>query len=334
MGNFFNEQVDGLISRYLDGRITDDELVELRSWLEESEEHRKHFVEMAAVKSASDVLGNPEFSEKQRRMLERINNRIDIHTSSSKAGRRLFHISWGVAAAFIVAAGLLFVLERYPSDGGKVVEQVSPQVLSYINVSSEICPVRLEDGTEVLLGPDTRLDYRVSEYGDQRERLADIQGKAYFDVKKDTARPFVVNSGDLLVRVLGTRFIVESHPDSTDTKIFLEEGSIRLETPDKVNLVQLTENQRAVHHKENGELDVESSEVSPYVLNHFKRISFRRISMSELIGELERMFKVRLYADHADGDTVYEINFYRTNTLDEVLDIVHALTGVRIRQRV
>ena len=325
-----DEHINRLISGYVRKDSTEKELSELYEWLEASDENLRYFREMVKLSSTVRTFNDPDFDANRQNMLTRLNCRIDSQAAApEKKITGKLRIWSGVAAAVVLLAGSFF---WYRSMEEKPVAP-APQILSYFNPTSETTPVLLEDGTEVLLGPESRLDYHTGEFDGHTERIADIQGKAYFDVMRDTTRPFIVNSGELLVRVLGTRFIVESHPDSTCTKILLEEGSIRLQTPERNNLVRLSAGQEALYLKEEEDLDITAVEVVPYVLENYKRLSFRQITIDGLIAQLGKIYHTELYCDQPTDNTTYEINCYRSNTLEEVLDIIYALTGVRLQER-
>ena len=86
--------------------------------------------------------------------------------------------------------------------------------------------------------------------------------------------------------------------------------------------------------KEEEDLDISTVEVMPYVLENYKRISFPHITIDELISELGKIYKTELYTDQPTDNTTYEINCYRTNTLEEVLEIIYVLTGVRLQEKI
>ena len=326
-----DEHISQLISSYISRSASDEELSELYSWLEESEENCKYFSEIISISSLSRTFNDSALEDRRGQMLLRLNSRIDAQEIIPVRKSHIFkHLLFGIAASTVFIAGLFIThnkLNNKPVD-------ISSSVLSYQNTSSDITTYELEDGTIVFLTPNSHIDYHLDHHDGVSHRVADIQGKAYFDVKKDSSSPFIVNSGDLLVRVLGTRFIVESHPDSSTIQILLEQGSVRLQTPEGENLVRLSKNQKATYTRNDRELDVETVEVASYVLDNFKRISFRQITIEDLILELQKLYHVELYTDQEYDDTRYEINIYRDNTLSDVLDIIDVLTGVRLRQRI
>ncbi|WP_338395336.1 FecR family protein [Fulvitalea axinellae] len=82
--------------------------------------------------------------------------------------------------------------------------------------------VQLPDGTRIRLNADTKLEY-LQGFSQRRVRL--VNGEAYFDVAKDSLRPFslkITESGRL--RVLGTAFNVRAYSD--DPVVSLVHGRV------------------------------------------------------------------------------------------------------------
>ena len=121
--------------------------------------------------------------------------------------------------------------------------KLSPQKIAYNTIQTENKKIRnkkvqihrlsiprgetfkvvLSDGTEVLLNSDSRLSYPTVFKG--KERVVSLEGEAYFNVTKNTEHPFIVKSGNVQVRVLGTEFNMCSYtPDNV--RVTLIEGKV------------------------------------------------------------------------------------------------------------
>ncbi len=84
----------------------------------------------------------------------------------------------------------------------------------------------LSDGTKVWLNSDSRLRYPVA-YG-ERERVVELEGEAYFEVAKDSSRPFRVVSAGQQIEVKGTHFNVNAYRDEPYLKTTLLEGAVSI----------------------------------------------------------------------------------------------------------
>lgn len=128
-----------------------------------------------------------------------------ISTNPSRKTRSLYQVSirWAAAIVFLAVASVL--VWRYTQNS-----QPAPVVLSGAEMSG---PVTLTDGTRVWLHQDAILSFPERFSG--RLRQVELVGEGYFEVFRDTARLFIVTSGQAQIKVLGTSFNVRS----TDSEV-------------------------------------------------------------------------------------------------------------------
>lgn len=86
----------------------------------------------------------------------------------------------------------------------------------------------LQDGTRVWLNAASMIKYPIAFAGKQRK--VEIQGEVYFEVAKDTKKPFIVGFGNDQVEVLGTHFDINSYSDEPKVSVALLEGLVRFQT--------------------------------------------------------------------------------------------------------
>ncbi len=102
----------------------------------------------------------------------------------------------------------------------------------------------LPDGTKVWLNADSRLDYDKS-YGNTIREVS-LVGEAYFDVVKNPARPFVIHTNKMDIKVLGTAFNVKCYPGEKTTETSLIRGSIEVTLKDRQEKIMLKPNEKLV----------------------------------------------------------------------------------------
>ncbi len=86
--------------------------------------------------------------------------------------------------------------------------------------------VKLPDGSLVYLNAASQLKYPIRFDGAQRR--VELSGEGYFEITKDSKRPFLVSTQLQEVRVLGTHFNVNSYQDNGQTVTTLVEGSVKV----------------------------------------------------------------------------------------------------------
>nr|WP_121272944.1 FecR domain-containing protein [Pedobacter schmidteae] len=84
----------------------------------------------------------------------------------------------------------------------------------------------LPDGTKVWLNAASKISFPLQFIGVERKIL--LEGEAYFEVAKNKAKPFIVESKGQRVEVLGTHFNINSYSDENSVKTTLLEGSVKV----------------------------------------------------------------------------------------------------------
>lgn len=102
--------------------------------------------------------------------------------------------------------------------------------------------IKLPDGTSVRLNTDSRLTYMSFAAGKTRE--VTLEGEAYFDVAHDSSRPFIIHTGKINIKVLGTSFNVRNYPQDKELETSLIKGKIEVSLesrPEDIIILKPTE---------------------------------------------------------------------------------------------
>ncbi|WP_342085317.1 FecR family protein [Dyadobacter sp. OTU695] len=141
-------------------------------------------------------------------------------------GRPWYAGIWArVAACAVLAIGLGWAgWQYYHFDGGYNGLVSGKELVERVNTSGKQQVIRLMDGTQVVLYPQSRLSFAETFPADQRTVY--LSGDAYFQVAKDPKRPFLVYTTDLVTKVLGTSFFVRAKDASDKTLVEVREGKV------------------------------------------------------------------------------------------------------------
>lgn len=103
----------------------------------------------------------------------------------------------------------------------------------------------LPDGTKGYLNNGSSLRYPIMFTGKSRE--VELLGEAFFDVRYNKQRPFIIKTVGLDVKVLGTRLNIHSYPNDDYQEITLESGSVELVQRDQGREVMVAEMKAGQH---------------------------------------------------------------------------------------
>ena len=204
-----------LIEKYFDGNITDAEIKELSDWIK-NDRHLQNWWEEEFSKSDAGI--NPVLRDKLfARIKEQTQGKEE--TQGKEKPRTIRMNPWKWAAAIVFPICIAF-FTYYLVDSSQTVG--APFIVKADK--GDKATIELPDGTNVVLNSASQLSY-LNNFGENGRRVQ-LNGEAYFKVAHDEKRAFIVQVGDLEVKVLGTSFNVSAYEDAKDVTVVLLEGKV------------------------------------------------------------------------------------------------------------
>lgn len=185
----------------------------------------------------------------------------------------------------------------------------------------------LSDGTKVFLNADSELKYPV-EFSDGK-RIVDLKGEAYFEVHKDSLRPFIVRINGAEVTVLGTSFNVNTYGDDGQIYTTLVNGSVRVSSVKNGQAEVLKPGMQSVMDVQSGQLTVREVDVEPYVAWREGRFVFRAMTLDLIMRQLQRWYDFEVFYQNPElKDYEFRGVIKRDMDLDKVLSVIKVTTNV------
>ena len=189
--------------------------------------------------------------------------------------------------------------------------------------------LQLSDGTVVYLNARTRL--RFPNYFTGKTREVELEGEAYFDVAKDSARPFIVRTVYHSVKVYGTEFNVFAYPDEPDTHITLVEGSVAVE---RENVIRLHPGEQWHLNKNSGKIEVNDVDVETYAAWKNGRFRFKDTRLEDIMRAVGRWYGVEVVFQEAElKDLLFGCNFSRHSNILPLVRVFEANGKIVIEQQ-
>jgi ferric-dicitrate binding protein FerR (iron transport regulator) len=148
----------------------------------------------------------------------------ETQTSTRKFRRKI--LWFGIPVVLLAVASLFFIL---PAKQKPVTTQLAEAVPPKIEVSTKNgnrSKMQLPDGSQVWLNAGSQLHYDKSFGNNTREVY--LTGEAFFDVVKNTDRPFIIHTISMKLRVLGTQFNVRCYANEETSEASLVHGSLEV----------------------------------------------------------------------------------------------------------
>lgn len=188
----------------------------------------------------------------------------------------------------------------------------------------------LSDGTKVWLNADSKIKYPVSFGQDKRE--VSLRGEGYFEVAKDSARPFIVSTDKMDVKVLGTTFDVNTYEDEGKSFVVLVEGLVevsagkgesRIITPGYMAEVNMHDVQAKIH--------VSKCDTEHYIAWKSGNFSFRNASLTEILKRVSRYYDVTVIREQVFEEEYYTGDVSSDVSLESLLAVIESSTSVSFK---
>jgi len=256
-------------------------------------------------------------------------------TSSVNVGKspihRFFWEGFGqlnrVAAILLLTLGVALLVGRMAEVSPPLEEELvdaSPMVKQ--TGPGEKMQLTLSEGTKVWLNSSSKVEFPQKFATDQR--LIHLEGEAYFEVQRDSLRPFNVITKELTTTVLGTSFNINTKAPGK-TKVSLVSGKVEV-TSSKTQ-TSLSPGEMLDYDNAKASHSVREFEVAKVLAWKEGVLLFQKATLPEVKAELEEWFGVKIKLQNAKGIKWQFSGEYPQQTLEEVLESMSYIKGFDYR---
>jgi transmembrane sensor len=170
----------------------------------------------------------------------------------------------------------------------KIVNNTSAESCSTLVGKGNKSKILLSDGTEVWLNSESSLSY-PSHFG-KNKREVKLVGEAYFKVKKDNSRQFIVDASEMRIKVFGTEFNIKSYPDEDRIYAILVSGSLsvqKVSANDNSQPIFLKPNQKVIFYRDQNKLSVTNNKIASSALT--KKLPDTKSSINHAPVEIKKV---------------------------------------------
>jgi transmembrane sensor len=275
-----------LLDRYFHGECTPEEIAFIEKWYENIESNKS--------------LSPSELDQTETKIW-----------ASIKPARNLFSPFVKIAAAVTLLIGVGAALAIGFFDTKKnipiakvTVRQYNGQLVEALNHTVAPQQIPLSDGSIVTLEPNSSIRYPQVFAADHR--TVELSGEAFFNVKKNPSKPFLVYSKELVTKVLGTSFRITAFDNSEEIVVAVKTGKVSVyqkpasEAASEIKNVILTPNQQLVFRRTE-EVLVKQVVPAPSVVSvdssAYFRMEFDGMPVTEIFEALEKNYGIDIQYD-------------------------------------
>lgn len=243
-----------------------------------------------------------------------------------------------IKAAALVLVVLTPLLYLYTNPAGETEKDFAVNTPDFthgkiVNTQASAMTVVLSDGSHVVLNPGAALTIDADFEDGLRE--LNLAGEAFFDVSRDSLRPFVVKTGNLITTVLGTSFTVKANLLDDDVTVTVKTGKVSLqpvsfEAKDMTEEHILTQNQQVVYNTRDRTFlkrELGAHLPAPEQRNA-KRHRFHDAPVNEILQALEKVHQTRIvFEENAFHGCLLSTSISADENLFTRLDIICKAIG-------
>lgn len=281
---------ESLMQDYLSGSMSAEEMRRLAELLRNDPACREMFRDSLRAYGMASM---PLFEQRKEENLHALRKRLGMPTARRASGFARIGL-WRAAAACALLIGTAW-MAVYLLGGTHRAETLPEPSYCHVKVpQGSRTELRLPDSTLVCLNGGAELTYD-SRFALHDKRCVALTGEAYFKVSKDAKRPFIVNVGQLQVKVLGTTFNVSAYSDRPDIIVSLVEGSVQvLPETETGSGVTLTPNEQAVYHKANRSITVSQVSADLYTAWATRKLNFTNEALGSIWQAIAKEYGVKI----------------------------------------
>ena len=186
--------------------------------------------------------------------------------------------------------------------------------------------LELSDGTRVWLNSVSQLRYPVQFAGNERKVY--LSGEAYFDVQRDTTRPFIVSSDGMDVRVYGTEFNVTAY-EGEPLRTVLVNGKVGMQARSSEEIF-LHPGEMGKYHAEAQKIEVQAVNTRLYTAWKDGTFAFNNETIEQIMGRLSRWYDLNVfYANEEVKSQVVDGIIPQVNNVGDILHLIEGTATVR-----
>lgn len=289
-----------LLAKYILGEANTKEGQRVEEWLGESEDHQREFRQLKRrIELGSKRYKYGVFDPRQA-----------IQKVKFPAKKHYLRILPVAASIIVLIFGVLWFWNKS-----------SLQETVLLSRTGETKVFYLPDSSRVMLSGDSRLAYNA-QFGKTNRELS-LRGEAFFQVKRDTSKPFIVETSLIQVEVLGTSFQVIAQ--KLQAEVAVEKGRVKVTTQDKKQESILETGMSVKYGKKDRKLMISTKEDK----GEQQILKFDNAPLSEVIETLNEYYDshVTLPADYA---TLRITVVFKEVSLEEAIEIINRTLNIQL----
>ncbi|MDX9883935.1 MAG: FecR domain-containing protein [Prolixibacteraceae bacterium] len=253
-----------------------------------------------------------------------VQQKIESRKRRKLSAPMFLRVAAAVAVIFLLG---VFAYQYYTANDSRLPDQLA-------TLAEPITSFELPDGTKVSLNSDSKLFFPKKFRGKTREIT--LEGEAFFDVKSDPTKPFIINAGKAQVKVLGTSFNVNAYPGSDKVEVIVETGKVRVvrksgDTSGTAELILDPGDKGTLLYPNNVLLKSKNSD-SNFLAWKTHFLIFRETALGDVVATLEKIYKTDIDIAGHETEKLLLTGQYNDYPLDFIMEVIASTLHLKVKK--
>jgi transmembrane sensor len=313
-----SENISAIIAKRLHGQATEEELQQLQLWMAADAAHQQEYEQLVKIWNQSAIaLSAADFDTSAAWSTVDMAIKNNQHASAKVVP--FFRKKTMIAAAALTGTVALAWFAWSAS-------RPKWENVTAVNNNQSL---HLPDGSVVLLRKGSTLAYPA--VFDKKERVVKLTGEAFFEVRHNEAQPFLANTSNAAIKVLGTSFLV--HTSSGSDEVVVVTGRVSVTEKDRNQQVVVSAGQKCV--LQNDRFIQTALTDSNYIAWKTGLLDFKNAPLAKVLEDAANYYgtSLELASDQspAAGNMPVTVHF-DNQPLDEVVEELRLITGLQVKK--
>ncbi|MGE0772717.1 MAG: FecR domain-containing protein [Cyclobacteriaceae bacterium] len=312
-----DDKIKQLVARDLTGQASAEEQRQLQEWMSADAKNREFYDSWKRLYDLSKDSHAPEpdvnVEAEWQQFLERIDEKkiVRFRTPASRWST-LVRAAAGLALLFAIT----FLLNYFLFSERETVFQTADATET----------IWLPDSTQITLNRNSSLSFKG--YG-KINRSVNLSGEAFFDVKPNAHKPFMVMTGGASITVVGTSFNVRAEASSPTVEVVVATGVVRLASAQNANEVQLSAGDKGIFSKADQQVQFASNTDINYNAWKTRKLIFDGSTLSDAIETINQVYGAHVtIASNVSSACEVTVTFEQ-QTLDAILNVLQSTLSLQ-----
>jgi len=319
-----------LIGKYLTGEATPAETEQVETWASKSEENREELEKTKQLLENADLVYKLKQYDSaaawqkvaaQTVPVRRINFRKEIVA-------KIYRYAAVILVAILLGVGGYYIANQ--NQASEIYSEILPP--ETLELQEHILP----DGSVVTLNSNSKISFPKRFKGNVRE--VTITGEAFFDVKSNPEKPFVINAGEARVKVLGTSFNVSAYPEQEKVEIIVETGKVQVTrktntSTKETSSLLLTPGEKGTFSEKSNKLEKNVNADRNYLAWKTRNLVFEETPLNQVISHLKKVYRVDIQLTDKELNNLVLTAEFNKKPVDFILNVIQLTFDLELEEK-